>query len=260
MLIGEGDSTMITVITAWYNEEFLASLFLRHYSFADRIVVLLDEGTSDNTIDMMTGFRMRNIGNDIPDIDIDIKVLKMPDGMDDKLKQKQINDEYKSIDDGWVIIVDADEFISIPDQGLDEYLNMVTADVVKVDYFQMYQHKTEIPLNRTEPIFFQRSHGKRNGFERWKKPSVVRAGKGFAWSVGHHEIDADKEQIYSEMLSGAHLYMSDVDLAIERRIYGRKNRMSKVNYKSGLSAHNFNITEQDIIDECIKNMDCPKVF
>ena len=63
---------MITVISAWYNEEFLASLFLKHYSFADKIVILLDESTNDHTVEMINLFKLR-----FDYVDIDIKVLKM---------------------------------------------------------------------------------------------------------------------------------------------------------------------------------------
>ena len=248
---------MITVITAWYNEEFLAPLFLKHYSFADRIVILLDESTDDDTVAVVDLFK-NHYSNKFTNIDI--KVLEMPDGMDDKLKQKQINAEYRLVTDGWVIIADADEFINIPQGGLLHYLSNVSADVVKVDYFQMYQHESEGLLNRFVPVFQQRRYGKRNGFARWQKPAVVRAGKNFKWSVGHHEINAVHEQYHSKMLLGAHLYMADINLAVKRRILGRKNRMSQENRKDRLSAHNFDITEQDIISTCNENKNCPMVF
>ena len=246
---------MITVITAWYNEEFLASIFLRHYLFADEIIILLDESNSDDTVRLLNGYKKRF---DVPVLTI--KILDMPNGMDDRLKQKQINDEYKSIDNGWVIIADADEFIFIPYGGIHLFLGKVAADVVKVDYFQMYAHESESPLNKDQSVFEQRKYGKRNGFERWKKPAVVRAGKNFKWAVGHHEISAARYQFHNEMLLGAHWYMADTDLAIKRRILGRKNRMSRKNHEAQLSAHNFNITEDDIINECRENINCPLVF
>jgi len=247
---------MITVITAWYNEAFLANLFLHHYSFANEIIILLDESTNDDTLHVVQrweySFPYR--------AKVTIKILDMPNGMDDQLKQNQINDEYKTITDGWVIIADADEFIHIPEGGIRDFLGTVSADVIKVDYFQMYQHQSELGLNKKQAIFYQRRHGKRNGFERWKKPAVARAGKFLNWSVGHHEINAMANQFHDTMLTGAHLYMADVDLAVERRIHGRKNRMSKENHKRQMSAHNFNITEDAIIQECIQNMNCPAVF
>ena len=244
---------MITIISAWYNEEFLAPLFLNHYSFADRIIIMLDESTNDGTIDEIKKFVAR-------DSFISFRKLKMPSGMDDILKQKQVNEQYSQIKEGWVIEVDADEFIKVPEMGMREYLKEVEADVVRLEFWQMYQHKTECALNNCTPVFEQRKHGKKNGFERWNKPCVVRAGKDIAWTVGHHEIIANKNQFHNEMIPAAHLYMCDVGLAVDRRIKGRRNRMSKENYINTLSAHNFNITVQKIINECEANQDCQQVF
>jgi len=246
---------MITVITAWYNEEFLSNLFLYHYKFADKIIVLLDESTNDSTEDCIKDFAFRY---QCPDIIV--KQLDMPKGMDDKLKQRQINIEYMKITDGWVIIADADEYIYPPRGGLKHFLNSVSVDVVKVDYFQMFQHRNELALNRGTPVFDQRKHGQRNGLFRWMKPAVARAGKEFSWSVGHHEIDAMAKQYHPTMLQGAHWAMADLSLAIERRIKGRKNRMSDENKAANLSAHNFDVTADDLFFLCDINKNCPKVF
>lgn len=238
---------MITVITCWYNEEFLSNLFLSHYSFADKIIILLDENNNDNTLNII------NKNNNI-----EIKTLKMPDGMDDQLKQDQINNEYKTINDGWVIIADADEFIYLPEQGMSSYLKNIKEDVVKIDYFQMYQHKNENPLNQVTPVFEQRRYGIRNGLDRWIKPAIARANIGIKWTVGHHEIST--LNIHPIPLFGAHWAMADIDLAINRRISGRKNRMSQNNYNYRYSNHNFRITEEEIETICQKNNNCPLVF
>jgi hypothetical protein len=240
---------MITVITAWYNEEFLANLFLKHYEFADKIIILLDENNSDDTEFVIDKYR-----------NIEVKTLKMPFGMDDGLKQEQINNEYKSIKDGWVIIADADEFIYFVSHDMLSYLEVIDTNdhIIKVDYFQMYQHKTEKRLNIMDPIFDQRKYGIRNGMERWKKPAVARANKNLIWTVGHHEVNTTN--IHVPMLIGAHWAMADIDLAIERRIHGRRNRMSPNNYATGRSNHNFNISEDQIKRTCRLYQDCPLVF
>lgn len=246
---------MITIITCWYNEEFLANLFLRHYSFADEIIILLDESNDDNTRRVVCKFI--NGFTNAPEVTV--KRLNMPNGLNDKLKQEQINSEYKAVTDGWVIIADADEFIYIPEGGLHKFLS-ITSDVVKVDYLQMYQHETETVFNSEQPVFEQRRYGKRNGLERWRKPAVARAGKNFSWMVGHHHINAKPYQFHNEMLLGAHLSMADVDLAIKRRIYGHRNRQSEENYKAKLSVHNWKITEQKIREICFENKTCNRVF
>ena len=76
---------MITLITAWYNEEFLGPLFWEHYyDQINKIIVLLDEDTDDKTL------LMKKLTEDFPKIEW--RPLKMPDGMDDQLKIDQIND------------------------------------------------------------------------------------------------------------------------------------------------------------------------
>jgi hypothetical protein len=247
---------MITIISAWYNEDFLARLFLNHYSFADQIIIILDESTNDGTPDILRKYQESSLYRPF----VLIRILRMPKGMDDTLKQAQINKQYSNINNGWVIIADADEFIHIPDGGMSHFLNQVSADVVKVDYFQMYQHKSESVLDKVTPIFEQRRHGKRNGHERWKKPAIARGGKNLFWAVGHHEIIGACNQYHDTMLKGAHIYMADYKLAVERRIKGRKDRMSIENHHARLSAHNFGITEQQIYAECDLNSNCKQVF
>ena len=146
---------MITILSAWYNEEFLARLFLEHYRFADQIIILLDQSTNDDTIDIIKEF----IDSPTYDTFISFRTLKMPNGFDDKLKQEQVNQQYLKIKKGWVIEVDADEFIYPPAFGLQNFLNTVEENIVKVEFWQMYQHKTESSLNKEDPVFKQRRHG-----------------------------------------------------------------------------------------------------
>ena len=246
---------MIYVITAWYNEQFLANLFLSHYSFADKIIILLDESNNDNSTQIISRYS-----------NAEIRKLSMPHGMDDALKQAQINKTYNSIIDKnrWVIIADVDEFIYLPQQGLNEYLSQITVDIVKVDYYQMYQHKTENKLNIDSPVFLQRRHGKQIiAKANWKKPCIARTSRPLKWSPGHHDVMANSVPpciIDSRLLLGAHWSMADIDLAIDRRINGRRNRMSPENLQCGFSHHNFKITAQDIIDECNENNNCPLIF
>ena len=243
---------MITIISAWYNEEFLAPLFLEHYSFADRIIIMLDESTNDGTIDEIKKFMSR-------DSFISFRKLHMPDGLDDKLKQRQMNEQYRQIEKGWVIEVDSDEFIKIPEIGMKPFLSEIKEDVVLVMFWQMYQNsQVEKPLDNVTPVFEQRQHGIRNRFRRWNKPCVVRAGRNYAWGVGHHDI-VPPRNISSKLLFGAHWSMADTDMAIARRIYGHKNRQSKANYQNRLSVHNHKVTEEEIINKCDSYKNCPPV-
>ena len=245
---------MITVITAWYNEEFLAPLFLNHYSFADRIIIMLDESTNDGTIDEIKKFMAR-------DSFISFRKLKMPDGMDDQLKIKQMNAAYKGVESGWVIFADADEFIYMP--LTEAYFENEKTNVICVDYYQMYQHKSEFLLNSVDPVFEQRRHGKKEFIAgttaTWMKPCIGRAGIGLVWGPGHHTVNYKNIHLV-EYLRGAHWHMADANLAITRRINGRKKRMSQENIRLQSSVHNFTITEQEIIDFCESRMDSELVF
>jgi len=249
---------MITVVTAWYNEAFLADLFLSHYSFADKIIILLDELNNDNSLEIIKKYS-----------NIEVKKLLMPDGMDDALKQLQINQTYINLADkpGWVIIADADEFIYFPQNGMKNYLAQSIHDVIKVDYYQIYQHKFEKPLNHITPVFEQRRCGKKvvNLNASWEKPCIARTGLSLNWTPGHHDVVTIVKRstpitISDKKLLGAHWAMADIDLAIERRIAGRKNRMSKNNLARGFSNHNFKITKEQIIKECEQNSSCPQIF
>ena len=51
-----GSNMKIDIITMWYNEAFLAPLFLNHYSFANTIHLLYDEDTTDNTLDIVSKY------------------------------------------------------------------------------------------------------------------------------------------------------------------------------------------------------------
>ena len=247
---------MITVISAWYNEEDLARLFLNHYSFADQIIIMLDESTNDGTLGIIREYQEDSAYRPF----ISFRTLRMPNGLDDVLKRDQLNQQYAKVGHGWVIVVDCDEFILLPPIGMQKYLDHIEADVVLVNYFQMYQHESELALDKVTPIFEQRQYGKLNGLTRWKKPSVARAGKNFIWSVGLHEVRATNSQVHVKLLPGAHWSMADVNLSIKRRINNHRNHMSEANKRAKLSTHNFTITEDKIRQICNENNDCKQVF
>jgi len=243
--IREGSCTVITVITPWRNEEFLAPLFLKHYDFADQIIILLDESTDDGTIDKIQYSGANTI--------ISVKKLEMPAGFDSYLSKKQIDEQYSRIKNGWVILVDADEFIKIPEMGMREYLSNVEAGVIEIMFWQIYQHKTENRLNDYTPVFEQRKHGIRTRREIWNKPCIVRAGKGYEWDVGHHNIHP-YINIHNEFLPGSHWAMADVDLTIIRRILGHVDRQSEADIRAGIDLIT---SEEEIINICNEYKDCP---
>lgn len=247
----------ITVIVACYNEETLLPLFLQHYAFADRIIVLLDSDTNDKSEKICKQFK-----------NVEIVPFCFPDGMDDNMKMVFINEQAAKVKSGWIIAVDADEFVfALPLQKkVRSVLEAEQGNIIEAHMWQVYKHKTEKPLDPKKPAVPQRRHGDPD-FSRglnafYIKPCVVRAGCGVQWAPGCHQIigECADMAVSTTKLHGTHWAMADVDLAIQRRIYGRKLRQSKVNMEKGLSFHNHTVTPEDIVAECLEHENDEKLF
>jgi glycosyltransferase involved in cell wall biosynthesis len=244
----------LTVLTMWYNEEKLAPFFFKHYrDLVDEIVVIVDADTDDNT---------REICKKNGAI---IKEFKFPDGMDDILKRDRLNEELENIKSDWVLGVDADEFVFAPFsfkiKPFLEEADRAGADLVFTSFANVFKHKTEGKLDINKSIVHQRQHGSFN-ISEWgelnnRKANVIKPY--LRWEVGFH-LAYGWHNIYKNCLLGVHWAMADVDLAIERRIYGRKLRMSKRNKELKLSWHLFNITEEQIRKECKKHENDPNIL
>jgi len=234
----------LSVLTIWYNEEELAPFFFKHYKdLVDEIIVIIDADTNDST---------REICKKEGAI---IKEFKFPDGFDDLLKRDRPNEELKNIKSDWVIGVDADEFIFAP-HSIDikpflEEADKFGADLVNVSFANVYKHETEGELDINKPILLQRQYGTFD-IPEWGENGNIKASVVkpiVCWNVGFHSAFKWK-RVYDKNLFGVHWEMADPDLAIKRRIYGRRLRMSKRNKELGMSWHNWNITEKQIIKEC----------
>jgi hypothetical protein len=233
----------VEVITCMYNEEFLAPFFLSHYSWADKITVLLDTATSDRTGEILCA-----------DLGVSIIPFLMPDGMDDGEKSRQISQTYRQSTADWVIIADADEFIFIGKDDLakidDQY------NVAAVALHSVYRHRTEADLDQTRPIKEQRRHGYLDPV--YIKPSIARGGLDISWGPGHHEIEGALNQ-YPTAFVGAHWANADPCFCVQRRIRGRRDRQSAVNFLNGWSTQNHYITEADVLNECSSHEIDPRI-
>jgi hypothetical protein len=247
----------IEVIVMMYQEATLAPLFLDHYSFANKISVLLDVDTTDNT---------KGICNQFPNAEV--HPFKFPDMMDDEIKQYAINRAALMSKADWLIVVDADEFVFNPDLAstVPAYLSVVPEPIVYADMWQIYRHKTEKPIDSSKPALLQRRHGDPDTdnlplHHAYKKPCVVRGGFGIQWIPGVHMLTHGQNlPVSKRRLKGTHWAMADADLAIQRRIYGRKLRQSQNNLKKKLSFQNHEITEEQIKAECNAHENDPKLF
>ena len=249
----------IELITMWYNEEFLAPFFLNHYKWVDKIHILLDADTDDNTEAIATGYP-----------NVLIEHFKFPDMMDDVIKARKINEKYRSIPGAdYVIVVDSDEFIfcNTLDDSIKEHIIDKRKDFYFATLWQIYQHESDSRLDATKPVYQQRRNGDPAIANCYVKPVVVKAGLDVVWGPGNHTLVFDSKPMawltanadimaeYNvsvfpvDMLQGAHWKLFDLDETITRRIRNRTNRQSKLNLAANLTTHHHKTTIDDIIDE-----------
>lgn len=245
----------ITVISRWYNEEFLAPFFLSHYQFADNIIIYRDIASFDRSGEIVLGYPKT-----------ELRPCASPGGLNDRYLVNLINEAVAGLDTDWVLAVDADELI-FGDGRFDPRLMIEQADgnLIYAHFWQVYRHRSDAPLNPGEPAIFQRRHGDPdritgvNGM--YKKPIIVKPEAGIVWEEGHHTFKPNpKIKVSSTILDGAHWTMADIDNAIERRIKGRRDRFSRENYNHRWGGRWFKITEADLQKEYEAHLDDPLLF
>lgn len=253
----------VEVITVWYNEEFLAEYFLNHYSWADKIHILIDKDTND-----LTESIARTYSN------TSIEYINFPDGLDDILKAHYILTKYESIVEAhYVIIADADEFVFCYDTNkpVKQHLYETQKNIYFVNLWQIYKHHSDKALDPILPIPFQRKHGDPNMEDPlnqvYIKPMIIKSQQDIILSTGNHGVmykdvdvfwpDKDNNLLdqanvayqKTDMLQGAHWRLVDINETINRRINNRKSRISGNNVKHGLTLEYLQITENDILRE-----------
>lgn len=232
----------VEVITCMYNEEFLAPFFLNHYRWVDQITVLYDRTSTDQTEAILRKGENVHL---IP--------FTMPDGkLDDNLKAIKISQTYAKSTADWVIIVDADEFVFIGKEDLECIFK--DFGLVQVALYDVYRHVSETDLDPTKPIKDQRSHGLSGDI----KPSLARSGLPIYWGPGQHNTNGVVKP-HPWIFSGAHWSNADLCFCIDRRIHGRKERISVANVGNCWGAQNFQITEAEIRELCKKHEHDPLI-
>ncbi|MFH1028428.1 MAG: glycosyltransferase family 2 protein, partial [Pseudomonadota bacterium] len=260
----------IELITMWYNEEFLAPFFLNHYGWVDKIHILLDADTDDNTQAIATGYP-----------NVSIEHFKFPDMMDDVIKARKINEKYRSITDAdYVVVVDSDEFIfcNILDDSIKEHIEGKEKDFYFATLWQIYQHESDSRLDATKPVYRQRRNGDPIIANCYVKPVVVRAGLDVVWGPGNHTLVFDRKpmgwltpnvdimagynvSVYpDDMLQGAHWKLFDLEETITRRIRNRTNRQSDLHLASDLTTHHHKTCVDDIVEEYNRMKSSPIVI
>ena len=265
----------IELITMWYNEELLAPFFLNHYSWVDKIHILLTPAPNDRTEAIVKRYP-----------NVEIEYFRFPDDkIDDILKIDKFNEKYRSCTEAdYVILVDSDEFIFCDqiNKPVRSHLEATMKDVYFVNFWQIYKNEQDLPLDPKQPVIYQRRHGDPDMFTPFNilyvKPVVVKGRLDIAWTPGNHELIYKGKSLFwrtrntdeftkmnvsaskREMLQGAHWRLVDLDETIARRIGNRKNRISQNNLSKGLGVQNFNITEEEIIKEYNDHKNDPEVI
>lgn len=262
----------------WYNEEFLAPFFLNHYSWVDKIHLIIDADTNDHTIE---------IAEKYPNVEIEF--FKFPDMMDDFIKVNKFNHKYQTLNSAdYVILVDSDEFIFCNDiaKSVHSHIEDTGLDIYFVHLWQIYEHETDFPLNPSFPVPLQRRHGdpKMIGDNmNYVKPILVKAGLDLKWIYGNHGVIVQNHELHwasyllekidlttlislnvstekAEMLQGSHWRLVDLNETIKRRIDNRKLRQSQHNLATGATSQYHTITKDEIIKEYNEGKNFPIVI
>ena len=237
----------IEIISMWYNEEFLAPLFLQHYAFADRITVLFDTDTTDGTLPLLKACPK-----------VTVVPVNSGDKLNDFFMRDTYNKQYLQSTADWIVVADADEFI-FPlshDYDLRKYLESrhnLPENVIKTKLCAVFRHVSDVDIDRTKPPIFQRRHGVREGWPGcgavYNKPVICRPRVHDGWTHGrHYLLSASGVKISTEMVFGTHWRSADPDFTLKRRLE-QKNRMGKANIAAGYCRSYLLCTEKNILEE-----------
>ena len=254
-LLEKTNYVTIGVVTRWCNDAEIAPYFLEHYSFADEIIVLLSEETTDNTESIVARYPNAKV-----------KRFRYPHGFNCKDSTEVVIRQADNMYTDWVICVDADEFV-FPKEGKDtrKVLSEVDGNLVYADLWQIYRHRSELDLDPSLKAIWLRRHGDPNRTSgpnaRYQKPVIVKSGLGIVWGVGlHNYLPNAKIEVSKTRFDGAHWMMADADMAVKRRMRGRREFVSEEDIRNGWSCNNFDVTEEEIRAECEAHLDDPQLF
>lgn len=237
---------MLSVVSMWHNEEAFARLWCEHYlaQGADSLHIVIDHDTDDDCARIAEVYGAR--------------IVQGPEckGFDEAAKMASVNAIAATIEDGYILVADADEFAYSPEYlRLSDHLDLFPAECHRVQYWQAYRHETEGPIDG-RPVLNQRRHGAADpfgqGLDHWCKPAIVAAECRPRWGPGHHSLAAYPTSTKCD-LRGAHWAMADVELAVKRRMRA-KARMSRRNFATGMTSHNWHVTEEEIRRECDRHI------
>lgn len=251
----EASEMKISIVSVWYNEAFLAPFFLEHYRYADEILIFVDADTDDKTVEICSRYPNTRI-----------EKIRYPDGYNCRLQTEKVNEAVPGLDCDWVICVDADELLFPEGMGdTRKALAVANGNLIFAQIWQVYRHAEDSDLDANRPAVVQRRHGDPNTTRGinglYNKPIITKPSARVAWKPGFHAyFKNDKVVISDTVFKGAHWQMADIDLAIQRRIKGQRNRQSRENLNRKWARQHHYITEEAIRSECERHLHDPKLF
>jgi hypothetical protein len=202
----------VEVITSWHNQAFLAPFFLDHYRYADRIHVIVDARTDDDTLAICARY---------PNVAIDS--IRFPDGFEHEHRLAKLNAVYRALRCEWVYAVDADQFIfplpwgTNPRPALNREHDF---DVVRVRLWQVHRHRTDADPDPRRPAVPQRRHGEPNAAQgsdaAGSKPLIVRGGLDAGWTDACQTFGRPGLRISPRVFGGAHWAKANLGPGPER--------------------------------------------
>jgi len=182
----------VEVITTYYKEEFLAPLFMLHYSWVDRINIITEA---------------------------------FPDGkFNDHLKTDLINRAITHSEADWVIVVDFDEFVFPFPYGRDPRKALAEdgGDKMMVPMWRVWRHHTDRDVDRMAPPVPQRLHGVQN--LEHTKPCIFRP-RGSSIHVGCHNANFPADFKWGGIWHAVHWANADPCFGIRRSREDRQARL-----------------------------------
>lgn len=245
----------ISVVVSFYNGDLLIPYFLNHYAYADEIVVLFND--HGKPIDAPTERLILSYPN------TRITSFAYPKEKTDYAVAIEITNKLVAkLDSDWAIVVSADELIfPIGMEDPRKILRHADGAVINTWLWWVFRHRTDRDLDPTLPTIWQRRHGYNDrSFCGCFKPVIVRPDAGITFTLGGHGCHASHGAVSSTRFDGAHWLNADLDIAIQRRMRGRRERVSERSQKDGMGSQHFDITEEAIRAECAKFWDAPQLF
>lgn len=232
-------------ITAIYNEAFLLPFYLKHYAWVDRLHIVYDTTSTDDSLTILQA-----------DPRVVLHPITSPEGINDRLKIDTINALYHTLPpEGLVLCVDVDEYVHQDRAHLETVMR--DHESAFVAFYDVYRHVSEGELDLNLTIWEQRRHGFLR--DHYTKPILVRTGlPDVYWEPGNHWLFHTKTA--SCGLTGSHWKYADPCFVFQRQLEGRAKRLSPTNYAYGYGTNYADRTVEKVALELIEHAADPLLW